>query len=224
VGCVQGFALHEKSIAMRNENSGTFASRASLKGSFRLQLFNDLFAHDDGSGMAVYAIGCFKLAGGVAAEVLPKGDNSGWHPVAGAGPGGITGEVEGAVYHDPGSGPELLIFGTVANGPSGSWVHWDDQGFHAIPSLSELFFAFHFDSLPAAGAFPAGLHLLHFSGSSDGPLKVKLNFGGSSAYPERSGAMSGQTLYYQARYRDGGATCNAGNFNLTNAVEILWGV
>jgi hypothetical protein len=96
---------------------------------------------------------------------------------------------------------------------------------------------------------PAGAPLLFFQGTSnalniafgDGTLctsgsiirlRVKINVGGASQFPEpgdpsvsATGGItlgSGATRYYQAYYRDAGPFCTPNTFNMTNGISLTW--
>ena len=62
-------------------------------------------------------------------------------------------------------------------------------------------------------------------------LGTKTNVGGASSYPVgadqtvsvRGGAVAGQTLYYQAFYRNAApAFCPPGTANYTNGIAVVW--
>jgi len=61
-------------------------------------------------------------------------------------------------------------------------------------------------------------------------LATKINVQGFASYPAvgetsvslRGGAVAGQTLHYQAWYRDAATYCTSGTANLTNALSITW--
>ena len=96
---------------------------------------------------------------------------------------------------------------------------------------------------------PSGAPLLYFQGTSqptplqfgDGVLcvggslirlRVKINVGGASHFPEPgdpslsfAGGVapgSGSTLYYQAYYRDAASFCTSATFNVTNGLSLTW--
>lgn len=98
---------------------------------------------------------------------------------------------------------------------------------NSMPNGTVLFFQGH-AFLAGGSALDDGVRCV------GGPIRrisVKPTLQGWASYPAlgeprvsvRVGALAGETLYYQAWYRDAAAYCTAGAANLTNALAITWG-
>jgi hypothetical protein len=94
----------------------------------------DLEPFDDGSGVALYAIGQFNLAGGTSVSNIAKWNGSQW---SGVGASGLSGVGYSLAVHDDGSGPALYAGGgfTQAGGvPAVRVARWDGSSWSAVGS------------------------------------------------------------------------------------------
>jgi len=81
-------------------------------------------AHDDGTGMALYVVGKFFTASGVAAKSVARWDGSAWSAVG----NGLSATVSALAVFDSGAGPELYAGGPFNSGggfPIDFIAKWD---------------------------------------------------------------------------------------------------
>ena len=92
----------------------------------------DLALFDDGTGLAIYATGSFKEAGGLPVGYIARWDGAQWWPLgSGLNSGGTT-----LAVHSQGGGPPSLYVGgyfTMAGGqPANRVARWDGTSWHAV--------------------------------------------------------------------------------------------
>jgi hypothetical protein len=99
-----------------------------------------------------------------------------------------------------------------------------------MPNSSALYFQGNSQQGGGLGvAFGDGLRC---AGGTVVRLGTKTNFAGASSYPTggdlsvsvRGGVAAGDTRTHQVWYRNAAAFCTASTFNLTNGVQVLWGI
>ncbi|MBL8860276.1 MAG: hypothetical protein JNL28_17335 [Planctomycetes bacterium] len=130
-----------------------------------------------------------------------------------------------------------------ANSSNAAGGHMSATGFVEAGTTGSDSVVLHVDGMPS------GAPLLYFQGTSnavqivfgDGNLcttgslirlRVKINVGGASSFPEpgdpslgATGGVTlggGSTLYYQAYYRDAATFCTSATFNMTNGISLTW--
>jgi len=99
-----------------------------------------LAVYDDGSGAVLVAGGKFDVPGGGSAVQLANialWDGSDWRPLGGgvAGPTPVSPAVQAMEIHNPGSGPQLYVGGTLtlADGSPASYLaRWDGEEWSAV--------------------------------------------------------------------------------------------
>jgi HYR domain-containing protein len=210
-----------------------------VNGSFAVRA---LRAHDDGSGVALYAAGDFTDAGGVSASCIARWNGSNWSALG----SGANREVDALTVFDDGSGPELVAGGFFlsAGGVSASCVaKWDgtqwaplgsgmDYRVHALTvfddgSGSALYAGGTFST---AGGVPAE-NLAKWDGSSWSPLgdgtSPDVNALGSIDHGSGPVLYAGGTFDYASGVRLGGlarwdgSTLSATGGGLNHRVESL---
>jgi len=183
----------------------------------------------DFGGRTLVLGGDFDSVGGVAATrlaMLPAADQTGIPYCYGDGsigscPCGNVGATGAGCANSTGLGGRITASGEPSLTSDSLTFHGSD-----MPDSPVLFYqglVSHAPLLFGDGVRCAGGPVVR--------LKTKVNVGGASTYPEagdesiseRAGLVSTGTRYYSAWYRDGMAACGAGDFNFTNAVEVLWG-
>ncbi len=202
-----------------------------------------LASYDDGSGAALFAAGSFDRAGGDVAE-----DIAAWRPCTFVGTPYCFGDgslatpcpcAPPSTVPSPSGAPDAgcansvhasgaKLFASGATNPDTVRLHSSSQtsvGFSLLVSGngSDNNGVAYGDGVRCAGGTFVRFGAQNATGGTIVYPNVALGFTHPLHIVSSVTPGSGQTRYYQGLYRDAAASfCNAGTFNLTSAVSVVW--